>query len=126
MAATTQCVPNQQLFNADDNFGAGLHNLTINVTTASQDQPYILDYLWLCKGNQSETSTAETGKTSKDNFLIGAVGVLGGVAVLFIAIVLGILLSRIRRKNREESDSESTLTCTLRHCDILLNSCRVR
>ncbi|PIL23135.1 hypothetical protein GSI_14444 [Ganoderma sinense ZZ0214-1] len=46
MASTSQCVPNQQLFDSG-NLVAGVHNLTIEVTTASKDQPYILDYLWM-------------------------------------------------------------------------------
>ena len=102
MAATTQCVPNQQLFNSGDNLGAGLHNLTIDVTTASQDQPYILDYLWLCKGSSdaSESSTAQTethGRTSKDGVIVGVV--LGTIALLLaIAICVWMFIRRRRKR----------------------------
>ncbi|KAM5543479.1 hypothetical protein V8D89_002730 [Ganoderma adspersum] len=66
MGATTQCVPNQQLFNSG-NLTAGVHNLTIEVTTASKDEPYILDYLWEQESDseklkrQRNSSTSEAG-----------------------------------------------------------------
>ncbi|KAM5543475.1 hypothetical protein V8D89_002726 [Ganoderma adspersum] len=100
MAATTQCVPNQQLFNSG-NLAAGLHNLTIDVTMASQSQPYIVDYLWLCGAgtDASESSTAATethSKTSKDGVIVGVV--LGTLALLLAIAICVWMFVRRRRK----------------------------
>ncbi len=109
LAATSQCVPNQPLFgSANGNLGAGLHNLTIDVTAASQDQPYILDYLLLCRAitDTSKSPIAETktpSKKSKDGIIVGAVF---GTVTLLLAIVFCIWLSRMR-KNTEQLKSRS-------------------
>ncbi|KAI1794308.1 hypothetical protein LXA43DRAFT_883739 [Ganoderma leucocontextum] len=100
MATTSACIPNQQLFNSGT-LDAGLHNLTINVTVASPDQPYILDYLWLCGAGAatSEGSTADTerhSKSSKDGIIVA--GVLGAVALL-LAIAICVWLYVRRRRN---------------------------
>ena len=102
MAATNACVPNQQLFNSG-NLDAVVHNLTIEVTVASKDQPYILDYLWLCGAGDdsaSENSTAETethAKTSKDGIIVGVV--LGTMALLLsIAICVWLFVRRRRQR----------------------------
>ena len=105
MAATSQCVPNQQLFNSGDDSGAGLHNLTIEVTVASQDQPYILDYLWFCQSGSdaaesSTTSGTEThSKTLKDGDIVGIV--LGAITLLLATAVCVWMFIRRRRRRSE-------------------------
>ena len=106
MAATTQCVPNQQLFNSGENLaGAGLHNLTIEVTAASQDQPYILDYLWLCRSSPDAsesltTSGTEThGKTLKDAVIVGVV--VGAITLLLVISICTWVFMRRRRRRLE-------------------------
>lgn len=102
IATTSACVPNQQLFSSG-NLGAGPHNLTIKVTTASKDQPYILDFLLLCRADSdaSESSTAATethGKSSKDGIIVGAV--LGTIALLLFIVICVWLFVRRRRQRQ--------------------------
>ena len=121
MASTIQCVPNQQLFNSGDSLGSGPHNLTINVTTANQDQPYILDYLWLCddnivlsNGTSSTITTSAHVKLTEDTTIVAAILV---TVVLILAIAFYVSLSRIRRKTQQlvllhGSKSSSTLNAS--------------
>ena len=121
MASTIQCVPNQQLFNSGDSLGSGPHNLTINVTTANQDQPYILDYLWLCEdnvvpsnGHNSTITTSAHVNLTEDMTIVAAILV---TVVLILAIAFYVSLSRIRRRTQQlvllhGSRSSSTLNAS--------------
>ena len=98
-----------------------MHNLTIEVTTTSKDQPepYILDYLWLCGAGNStfESSTAQPethSKTSNDGIIVG---VVLGIVILFLALAPFALLSRIHKKaQRQETLGSSTPSDTLHTC----------
>ncbi|EJF56862.1 hypothetical protein DICSQDRAFT_174454 [Dichomitus squalens LYAD-421 SS1] len=92
LGSTTECIPNQQLFSSKPLSGLGPHNLTIFVNQTSSEQPYILDYLWLCGANSNSTASDHSGsdqseashdKSSTDSIIIGTV--LGGVILLGIA-----------------------------------------
>ncbi|KAM5543487.1 hypothetical protein V8D89_002738 [Ganoderma adspersum] len=96
IAATDQCVPNQWLFNSGD-MTDGLYNLTINITAASDNQPYILDYLWLCD-ESTEISVYQSppepqSPTLSVGFIVGLV--LGTVALL--AIMTGVRVYIVRK-----------------------------
>ncbi|TBU60178.1 hypothetical protein BD310DRAFT_947541 [Dichomitus squalens] len=106
LGATTECIPNQQLFSSKPLSGPGPHNLTIFVNQTSSEQPYILDYLWLCGGNSNSTASDDSGNdhkashgqsSSTDGVIIGSV--LGSV-VLLLGIAFGVWFYIRRRRRR--------------------------
>ncbi|KAM5543480.1 hypothetical protein V8D89_002731 [Ganoderma adspersum] len=123
---TTECLLNQQLFNSSTLADVGRpHNLTVLVTQASVDQPYILDHLWLCgPGSQLvQNSTGITGNGNgtwsgrpnsaqaqgtlsvKDVVIIGLASVLGLTTVLALLVYIRLGITRKARRMREPPGS---------------------
>ena len=104
LPATTSCVPNQQLFDSGT-LSSDAQTLTIIVNQTSSEQPYILDYLWLCKATSDLEGSAPHGNHSHKeshslSLTAGAIAalVLGGVCLL--SIILNVWFCMSRRKKR--------------------------
>ncbi len=132
LAATTTCTANQQLFNSGALVEIGEpHHITISVTRASVDQPYILDHLWLCEAGSrayqdttgitpsaswtgngnlptvdgNSTSAPAQGTSAKDAIVITLASLLGVVTVLCVSVFIWFRIARKKTRWQESLDS---------------------